>query len=228
MKLHSSCRKGASLTLTATLVLMVGCGEVRYRDSVIAEERVEKISVKGDVGIIDLVPGDAARVEYAVRAPDGAASVQPSEKGGVLSVLARCHTPVLCAVDAQVHVPEGVTVEIELGIGEVWSTGVGDLNVSLGQGDVDVDTSGDVTVQVGQGNARVHTIGSESVRIAVGDGDIVVSAAPDQWNLNLTARSEAVHGIVHDATAIGQMELIAPSGAVTVRSSSAGRDSGTP
>jgi hypothetical protein len=216
---------GAAVAVAAQIS---GCGEVRYRDATVAASTIERIQFRGDVGVVDLVPAKIAKVEYAVRAPDGAASVTPVERDGVLEVRAKCHTPVLCAVDAQIFVPEGVTVEIDLGMGEVWSTGLGNLNISVGQGDVDVDTTGTVTVQVGQGTARINTTGSESVRVAVGDGDIVVRASPDNWNMNVTAQEESVSGIVHDPTAVGQLELVAPAGSVVVRPGLLTQDSGTP
>ena len=223
------CTPRSSLVLAVALGhLSVGCGDVRYRDGVTAEQPVEKILLAGDVGVVDIVPGEVAKIEYAVRAPDGAANVQSTEGGGQLSTTARCHTPVLCSVDVQVHVPDGVGVEVDLGLGEVWSTGVSDLSVSVAQGDVDVDTAGNVTVQVGQGSVRVKTAGSESVRVAVGDGDIAVEASPDQWNLNITARSESNDGIIDNRGARGQMELVAPSGTVTLRTIRRALDSGTP
>ena len=214
--------------LAITVAVAIGCDDVRYRDGAVAKDSVERIQLKGDVGVVDIVPGDVAKVEYAVRAPDGAASVQSSEKGGVLSTVARCHTPVLCSVDVQVHVPNGVGVDVDLGVGEVWSTGVEDLGIRVGQGDVDVDTNGSVTVQVGQGSVRVKASGSESVRVAVGDGDIAVDAAPDNWNLSVTARSHSNNGVLDDPTAPGQMELVAPSGSVTLRTIRPALDSGTP
>jgi hypothetical protein len=56
-----------------------GCGEVRYRDATVAASTIERIQFRGDVGVVDLVPAKIAKVEYAVRAPDGAASVTPVE-----------------------------------------------------------------------------------------------------------------------------------------------------
>jgi len=210
------------------LVAAVGCGDVRYRDGIVAKDGVERIHLTGDVGVIDLVPGDVAKIEYAVRAPEGAASVQSSERGGMLRTVARCHTPVLCSVDVQVHVPSGVSVEVDLGLGEVWSTGVEDLGISVAQGDVDLDTNGNATVQVGQGDVRVKASGSESIRVAVGDGNISIDAAPDNWNLSVTARSQSNNGVLDDPTAPGQMELVAPSGSVTLRTIRPATDSGAP
>ena len=91
-----------------------------------------------------------------------------------------------------------------------------------------MDTTGNVTLQVGQGAVRVKTTGSESVRVAVGDGDILVEAAPDRWSLNVTAKSQANEGLADDPLAVGQMELVAPAGLVTMRPVNRVEDSGTP
>ena len=209
-------------------VLLGGCSDVRYRDGIVAQGPVQQIQIEGDVGVIDLVPSKTAKVEYAVRAPEGVANVQGSETDGVLRTSARCSTPVLCAVDMQVHVPVDVGVSVDFDVGEVWSTGVGQLSVRVGQGEIDVDTTGNVTLQVGQGSVRVKTTGSESVRVAVGDGDIMVEAAPDRWSLNVTAESQANEGLIDDPLAVGQMELVAPAGLVTMKPVNRTEDSGTP
>jgi len=218
----------AGVVLCGVALQSTGCGEVRYRDGVTATAKVQRIVVRGDVGVIELVPGPTAQVEFAVRAPEGVSSVQTSEIDGVLQLVARCHTPILCAVDAEVHVPPGVSVEIDLGFGEVWSTGVADLDISVGQGEVDVDTTGRITVQVGQGAVRVVTTGSEQVRVAVGKGDIDVRTSRVRWNLGITARNTIDTGIEHDPSARGGMELVAPSGTVRIRPTQQPKDSGTP
>ena len=111
----------------ATLAALIasqsaGCGEVRYRDTISAEQQVRRIVLQGDMGIVELVPATTTKVDYAVRAPEGAALIQYTEFDGVLQVSTRCRTPILCAVDAEVHVPAGVPVEVELDRGEVWAT----------------------------------------------------------------------------------------------------------
>ena len=218
----------AGVVLCGVALQATGCGEVRYRDGVTASTKVQRIVVHGDIGVIELVPGPTAKVEFAVRAPEGVSSVQHSENDGVLQLVARCHTPILCAVDAEVHVPPGVSVEVDLGFGEVWSTGVADLDISVGQGEVDVDTMGRVTVQVGQGAARIVTTGSEQIRVAVGKGDIDIRATPVRWDLGITARNTIDAGIEHDPKARGAMELVAPSGTVRIRPTHLSKDSGTP
>jgi hypothetical protein len=217
---------GVALCVIALQV--TGCGEVRYRDGVMASDPVKRIVIHGDVGVIELVPGTTAKVDFAVRAPEGVSSVQHSETDGVLQLIARCHTPILCAVDVEVQVPPGVAVEIDLGFGEVWATGVPDLDISVGQGEVDVDTTGRVTVQIGQGDARVVTTGSEQIRVAVGKGDIDVRANPIRWNLGITAENTIDTGIEHDPNARRAMELVAPAGTVRIRPTQLSKDSGNP
>ena len=194
-----------------------GCGEVRYRDTITSEQTVRRVVVQGDMGIVEVVPGATPKVDYAVRAPEGAALIQYTEFDGVLQVTARCRTPILCAVDAEVHVPAGVPVEVELDRGEVWATGIGNIDVSVGEGEVDIETTGRSTVQVGSGTARVVSTNADQLRVAVGQGDIEVLVSPETWNIDIVAASETLKGVAHDGEALGSLELVAPAGLVSVR-----------
>ena len=207
----------AALVVTAIASQAAACGEIRYRDSIVAETPIQRIEINGDAGVIEVVPGDVARIDYAVRAPEGTAMVQHAEIDGVMVVNSRCRTPILCSVDTELHVPDGVEVSIILDRGEVWATGVGALNVSLAEGVVDIETTGTTTVQVGQGSARVAATGSEQLRVAVGHGDIDVQVAPVAWNISIVAANESITGVKHDPSALGAMELVAPAGRVSVR-----------
>jgi hypothetical protein len=206
----------------ATLAALIasqsaGCGEVRYRDTIRTDQSVKRIIIQGDMGVVELVPSESAKVDYAVRAPEGAAHIQHTEFDGVLQVTARCRTPILCSVDAEVHVPANVPVDVELDRGEVWATGIGAIDVSLGEGDVDIETSGRSTVQVGSGTARVVSTNADQVRVAVGQGNIEVLVSPETWNINIVAASESLKGVAHDGDATGALELVAPAGLVSVR-----------
>jgi hypothetical protein len=219
----------AGILMTGVSLQAVGCGEVRYRDVVHAESTVQRVVFRGDVGIIEVVPASTAKVNLAIRAPDGAASVQHRLVDGVFEVTARCRTPILCAVDAEIHVPEGVPVEVELDRGEVWATGIRSMSVSVGEGDVDLDAFGPTTVQVGSGSARVTANSAENVRVAVGNGDIDVHVAHERWNVSLTAANESIDGVVDDQQARSSLELVAPAGSVQVRRTRIRvEDSGTP
>ena len=115
----------------------VGCGEVRYRDAIYASAPAKRIVFRGDVGVVEVVPAEVVKVALAVRAPEGAALVQDNQVDGIFEVITKCRTPILCAVDAEIHVPDGVPIEIEIDRGEVWATGVHELNVVVGEGDVE-------------------------------------------------------------------------------------------
>ena len=91
-----------------------GCGEVRYRDTIRPEADIQRVVLHGDIGTVEVVQARLPRVRYAVRAPEGAALVQYTEFDGVLQVNTRCRTPILCSVDAEIHIPYGVDVEVEL------------------------------------------------------------------------------------------------------------------
>ncbi len=217
------------LLLTGAGLQAVGCGEVRYRDAVSADDTVRKVVFRGDVGVVEIVPSSAAKVDLAVRAPEGAALVQHSQVDGVFEVTTKCRTPILCAVDAEIFVPEGVPVEVEIDRGEVWATGIQELNVMVGEGDVDLDTAGPTTVQIGNGAARVVANSPESLRVAVANGDIDVRVVPERWNISVTGANESVSGVVMDEQAHGALELVAPSGTIKVQPLSGKlQDSGTP
>lgn len=219
----------ASILIAGIAFQATGCGEVRYRDAIVGDSSIQRIIVKGDVGVIEIVPSNHARVDFAVRAPEGAALIQHHEYDGILEVRSSCRTPILCAVDAEVHVPAGVPVQVELDRGEVWSTGVDVLDISVGEGEVDIDTEGPATVQIGHGAARITSKGTSNIRVAVGNGDIDLQVPPGAWNLNVTAANESINGLSIDPNSRGSIELVAPAGSVRVLGRHLSqRDSGTP
>jgi hypothetical protein len=210
------CAQQASL-LFLCLSVSAGCGEIRYRDVIAPTKPIHRIEINGDSGVVEIVPADSPRVEFAVRAPDGVATVSHEERDGVLTVNARCRTPILCGVDTEIHVPDGVAISIALNKGEVWATGVADLNISLGEGSIDVETIGRTTVQLGQGNVRVVSVHPEQLRVAVGKGNIDVQVSPEVWNISIVSAQEQIVGVTHDDAALNMMELVAPAGHVSVR-----------
>ena len=213
--------------LAALMLSSIGCSEVRYRDSISGGPGIERIVIRGDVGLIQLVPSAVARIDLAIRAPEGAAFVQLKEVEGLLEVSSRCRTPVLCAVDAEVHVPPNAKVEVELDRGEVWATGIGSVDISVGEGEVDVDALADVTVQIGRGAARIVAREGQQIRVAVGLGDIDVTVPSTRWNLDIIGSEETVRGIQRDGNSQGRLELVAPAGRVKVRGvEPTARDSG--
>jgi hypothetical protein len=219
----------ASILVSGIAFQATGCGEIRYRDAIVGNSNIQRIIVKGDVGVIAIVPGTQVRVDFAVRAPEGAALIQHHEYDGILEVRSSCRTPILCAVDAEVHVPAGVPVQVELDRGEVWSTGVDSLDISVGEGDVDIDTDGPATVQIGHGAARVTSKGTSNIRVAVGSGDIDVHVPAGAWNVDVTAANESITGVSIDPNARGSIELVAPAGSVRVVGRSINHiDSGSP
>ena len=122
-----------------------------------------------------------------MRAPAGVVEHDFQIEQGGLTVSAMCTTPVFCAVDAVVQVPVNVDVRVEMDHGEVWVTGIHDVNVILGDGIADLDASGDLTAQVGRGLVRAIADEGQLVRIAVADGDIDLRVPRGSWSTDVAS-----------------------------------------
>jgi len=204
-----------AVSLAATLSVSA-CNNVRYNEAFYPEGNVGTVVLRIDEGVVDLVPGHRLRVERAVRAAEGTLTLSHHVDDGVLVIEARCRTFIQCPVDTEVAVPEGVDVQVELGRGEVWATGIATLGIELRDGTADVETTGTLNVQVGSGSVRAQAPRDANLKIAVGDGDIDVQVAPGPWLVDATAARLQVTGVTPDDHATGRLELVAPSGSVTV------------
>ena len=203
--------------LGVVLLALTGCTTVRYVETFEPEGVVERVIVRSDVGTVELLPGDGLRVERAIRAPEGALTLSHVVQDGTLTLEARCRALLPCAVDVQVVVPEGTPVDVELGHGEVWATGLSAaLDVQIGDGDADLDLLGPLAARVGSGEVRASLPGDASARIAVGSGDIEVVVPPGRYTLDLSAADTLVSGIDDVEGASAVLELLAPAGRATV------------
>jgi hypothetical protein len=209
------------------LPVLIGCSQVRERESVLPGAHLDLLVLQVSNGLIEVVRSDTTRVDLAMRAPEGVVERSSHEQDGILTVSARCTTPVLCAIDAIAHVPADLPVRVDLGYGEVWATGIQTLNVALGEGLADIDVTGTLTAQVGHGQVRAVAAEGQVVRIAVGDGDIDIKVPRSTWAIDIVAATKSVEGVRQDGRARGSLELVAPSGRVRVRGRpSADEDSG--
>ena len=189
---------------------------------------VESVSVSGDVGLIEIVPSRQVRVVQDLRAPEGAVEREEQLVDGHLQITTRCKSPVFCSVDTRIMVPEGVPVDVELARGEIWATGVGNLDVELGSGTLDLEVIGPLRARVGQGLARVESASDQLIRLAVGQGDIEMIVPRSPWQVDVQARESHMLGVDRRRQARGSLELVAPAGRVEVRAVSVLPDSGSP
>ncbi len=212
----------------AILPVVVGCSQVREREVIVPEGHVDELVLHVSNGSVEVVRADTMRVELAMRAPEGVVDRSSRQEDGILTVTASCTTPVFCAVDVVAQVPAEMAVRVDMGRGEVWATGVRDLNVSLSDGLADLDVTGTLTAQLGQGHVRAVAAEGQVVRVAVGNGDIDVKVPDSAWEMDIVAAEQSVEGLRRESRARGSLELVAPAGRVRVRGRpSVGRDSGT-
>lgn len=196
---------------------LLACTQVRYTESFAPEGPVDRVVVQADAGTVELVTADGLRVERAIRGPELALSLSHSVQDGTLTLVARCQHLLPCAVDTRVEVPEGVPVEVELGRGEVWATGVARLDLKLGEGTADLDLAGDLVASVGNGDLRARLPGAASGRVGVGDGDIELEVPQGAWTVDAQTTRLRLVDLEPVSDGLGHLELTAPAGSVTVR-----------
>ena len=72
-------------------------------------------------------------------------------------------------------VPADLLVQLRVGSGDAWLTGVASASADVGSGDVELRAvRGPVTVKVGSGDAAIHDVGALHV-LSLGSGDIEVT-----------------------------------------------------
>ncbi|RME26965.1 MAG: hypothetical protein D6798_05615 [Deltaproteobacteria bacterium] len=214
---RSPARAIGACAALAAILLNVGCNAVRYSESFTPEGEPTRVIVHSDAGVVEVVAGDELRVERDVRAPEAALRLSHTMVDGVLMLEARCATLLPCAVDTRLTLPAAVPVEIDLGVGEVWVTGITDLRLELDEGDADIELSGDLQASVGSGDLQVRMAAGRRARVAVGRGDITVDVPDSDWEIDAEARELRLRDVQHHPGAPGRLELNAPSGTVTVQ-----------
>ncbi len=206
---------GACAVLLPTL-LNIGCTAVRYSESFSPEGVPTRVIVHSDAGLVEVVAGDELRVERDIRAPEAALRLSHTMVDGVLMLEAHCTTVLPCAVDTRVTLPAAVPVEIDLGVGEVWATGITDLSLELDEGDADVELTGHLQASVGSGDVHARMASGQQGRIGVGRGEIAVEVPDADWEIDGRARDLVLRDIDNVDGAAGQLELVAPAGTITV------------
>lgn len=210
--------RGTRSTLLGLGIMAAGCAPVRYTEVFAPEGDVARVVFEAERGDVEVVPGKAVRVERTVRGPEGAVSLEHSVgPDGTLVLSARCTSVLPCAVDTRLALPPQLPVWLTVGEGEVWTTGIDDLQLDLTLGDADVEVRGRLVATVGSGDVRAWLGPTSDARIAVGRGDVEVVLPAGAYGLDLTARTQDVEGVATRADAPGQLEVVAPSGRVHVR-----------
>jgi len=195
----------------------LACSQVRYTESFAPEGVIERVVVRTDAGVVELSAGDQVRVRRAIRAPEAALDLSHRVEDGTLYLEAHCRRLLPCAVDTRVELPADLPVEVDLGTGEVWATGLTSLNLELDEGNADVDVAGDLSASIGSGRIRAHLSAGADARIGIGDGDIEVDVPEGSWSVQADTDRLKLVDITPVSDGVGHLDLTAPAGAVTVR-----------
>ncbi len=208
------------VALGLPLLANIACTSVRYTEAFEPEGEVTRVIVHSDAGLVEVVSGDELRVERAIRAPEAALRLSHDIVDGILMIEAHCTTVLPCAVDTRVTIPHAVPVEIDLGVGEVWATGVTDLQLELDEGSADVDITGKLVASVGSGSIRARVADEQRARVGVGRGDIHVEVpTKSEWRVDAHTGKVELIDLDSVADAVGVLDLTAPAGTITVRRS---------
>lgn len=209
-------RQGAAALLVGLPLLNIACSSVRYTEAFSPEGPVQRVVVHADTGLVQITSGEELLVERAIRAPEAALELSHSLVDGTLVLEARCASLLPCAVDTRISLPATLPVEIDLGEGEVWVSGVSDLTLEVDEGTADVEIRGDLVASVGSGTLRARLDDDSQARVGVGRGDIEIDVPAGDWLVD--AHTDRLRLVDLEPVQDGNsLQLTAPSGTVTVR-----------
>ncbi len=112
-------------------IALPACSAVRYREAWSPDAAVTRVEIEVERGDVQVRTGPL-RVQREIRAARGTLDLSHTVTDGVLRLRARCTTPLPCAVDTIVDVPDGVPVTLAVGAGAVDVRGAGALHLELG------------------------------------------------------------------------------------------------
>jgi len=211
-------RQSLQRWLPALGVVASACVPVRYTEAFVPDAPVVRVVLEVERGSVEVVPGGSVRVERAVRGPAGAAALAHHlSPDGTLTVEAGCPGVLPCGVDTRLSVPPSVPVAVAVDRGDVWVTGLEELQLDIADGDADVEVGQRLVASLGTGSIRAWLGASTHARVAVGQGNVDVQVPASSYDLDLTARTRDVEGVLPDGQADGHLEVIAPAGRARVR-----------
>lgn len=162
-----------------TFALFAACVTVEVEETPIREEgpfsRVEIDTRHGDVELVGVPDRTAADGLFRTRFSRTPPELESFVDGDVLHLIARCDDLQLaCSADVIVEVPEGVSVDVINGSGDVRVSGtVGDVVASTGSGDVHLaGLSGTLVGETGSGDVLFESVLGDLDGTS-GSGDIV-------------------------------------------------------
>ena len=169
----------------------------------------------GQVRVHAVPPGSGVSGEHAL-AGAGAkdrASVTLDEDG-VLRIDSTCLPVAPCRLDLDLAVPETMPVSIDLGAGNVFTTGVFEVDALVDRGDVSIIDGYNATVRVGEGNLHARLAGPGALRAVLAAGDAEIAVQPGGWQIQAVAADLKMTGVSLDRLASRALDVHAPGGTV--------------
>lgn len=130
-------------------------------------------------------------------------------------------------LDIQASVPAALLVQLDVGSGDVWSSGGSTLSVDVGSGDADIrGVKGRVTAKVGSGDLKLQDLGGLKL-LEVGSGDVIARDVRGPVEIGGVGSGDLKIGSVDGAIQLGtvgsgDVDIADVKGSVTVDSIGSG------
>lgn len=146
------------------------------------DEPITAIVVDGGVGNVTVHAHaqEDVVIEASLFGERGDAEPRLDVRDGVLHVDVECDGIGCCGADLDLAVPTAVTLEVDLGVGDVVVAGLaGAVDVDVGTGDIEVvELAAGLGLHTGTGTIEGRGLRSTSAWLDVGTGDVSLSYDP--------------------------------------------------
>ena len=161
---------------------------------------VETVKVRWDSGAVKVVGGaDHVHATSSAAGLEAAMSFEYTQDVEILTLKMNCALPLPCRGDLELHVPDGISVEVDLSDGDVELVGeLGDLSILVGRGDITgvALTSEDSVLQVVNGSI-ISSWSSAPRRVIVASvrGDVELRVPRALYKIDDLAGKSSVYGL---------------------------------
>lgn len=163
--------------------LLLGC-QSHSENHVFADANVARLELSSGNGVVEVVPGDALRVERLGTVGSVGFAWEAEVVGDAAILGERCPLAWTCHVDARVELPPGMPLALALGTGEVWLSELDNaVRIDLDAGTVNGDDLVASTIELSAEKANVDLellalTDAVILDVAVGDLTVELPAGP--------------------------------------------------
>lgn len=198
----------SSLQMEESLVVATEPGALRIRWS----EGTVRVVEDSDTGLM---------VTRRSRGPRAFGQVIHRQSEAAVNLTMACTFPLPCGGDIDVHVPEGMTVQVDLRAGEVLLQGLtGDVSVSVGNGRVQAlgMASHQATLQAAAGDLDLRWIDTPArLQALTARGDVHLGVPAGHYDVKDGTGRVRLQGVVAVQAAESDLEVLALGGEAVVQ-----------